>query len=298
MTYRLYSLLAKLPLGVLHRLAAAAAFLLRRVFRYRLQTVRRNLAASFPEQPPAWHGQTIKAFYQGFVQTTVEIIRVPSMPLEEFSERMRFENTEIVREATRDFTRPAMILTLHQGNWEWMLHGATAALGMPIHPVYKPLHDPGANRFALETRRQFGAEPIPMNQSARNLLRHRRKARLFAMVADQSPGFRERVHWTTFLHQPTAFFSGAASIARLTGYPVLFAECHRQSQGRYQVTFRAVTLDPRALTEAEIIERYVRLTEDSIRAQPESWLWSNRRWKLQPPAATAAITVSPSGDPT
>lgn len=298
MTYHLYLLLAKLPLGALHRLAAVATFLVRWVFRYRVQTVRHNLAASFPEQSPAWHRQTLKAFYQGFVQTTVEVIRVPAMSLEDFAERVEIANADLVRKATRDFTGSAMVLTLHQGNWEWMLHGATAALGIPIDAVYKPLHDPGADRFALESRSQFGAQPIPMSQSARNLLRHRRKVRLFAMVADQSPGFRERVHWTTFLNQPTAFFGGAASIARLTGHPVLFAECHRQARGRYRVTFREVTLDPKALTEAEIIERYVRLAEDSIRAQPESWLWSNRRWKLQPPTATAATSTSASDDPT
>lgn len=298
MTYRLYTLLALLPLGALHRIAAIAALLLRWVFRYRVGTVRRNLAASFPEQAPVWHRQTLEAFYRGFVQTTVEVIRIPKMSLEDFAERVTFANTELVRTATRDFTRSAIVLTLHQGNWEWMLHGATAALGMPIDPVYKPLHDPGADRFALETRSQFGAEPIPMSESARNLLRHRRKVRLFAMVADQSPGFRERVHWTTFLNQPTAFFAGAATIARLTGHPVLFAECHRQEPGRYRVTFREVTLDPKALTEDDIIERYARLAEESIRAQPESWLWSNRRWKLQAPEATDATTESPSGDPT
>jgi KDO2-lipid IV(A) lauroyltransferase len=28
-----------------------------------------------------------------------------------------------------------------------------------------------------------------------------------------------------------------------------------------------------------IIDRYVALAEMAIRSEPESWLWSNRRWK-------------------
>ena len=43
---------------------------------------------------------------------------------------------------------------------------------------------------------------------------------------------------------------------------------------------------PGSLSEDELIERYAQMSEEAIRLQPESYLWSNRRWKLKPPQAT------------
>jgi len=37
------------------------------------------------------------------------------------------------------------------------------------------------------------------------------------------------------------------------------------------------------MTEEEIIEAYIRAAEQAIGEEPESYLWSNRRWKHQPP---------------
>jgi KDO2-lipid IV(A) lauroyltransferase len=40
---------------------------------------------------------------------------------------------------------------------------------------------------------------------------------------------------------------------------------------------------PEQATPEEIIEAYARVAEESIREEPESFLWSNRRWKHQAP---------------
>ena len=49
------------------------------------------------------------------------------------------------------------------------------------------------------------------------------------------------------------------------------------------------------MSENELIEKYVTLAEETIRLQPESYLWTNRRWKLAPPQATSE-TVSDESD--
>jgi KDO2-lipid IV(A) lauroyltransferase len=45
----------------------------------------------------------------------------------------------------------------------------------------------------------------------------------------------------------------------------------------------SLTEAPGQATLEEIIEAYARVAEESIREEPESFLWSNRRWKHQPP---------------
>jgi KDO2-lipid IV(A) lauroyltransferase len=67
----------------------------------------------------------------------------------------------------------------------------------------------------------------------------------------------------------------------MTGFPVLFAQCRRRSRGHYEVEFKEVACPPYDREGHAILDRYVQLAEQSIRREPESWLWSNRRWKRQ-----------------
>jgi KDO2-lipid IV(A) lauroyltransferase len=148
------------------------------------------------------------------------------------------------------------------------------------------LHDQGADRFALESRGKFGGTLVTMKSIGKYVLKARRANRVLALLADQSPGKKEVAYWTDFLNQPTAFFMGPATLARLTRYPVYFARTRRISQGHYEAELLELCATPGAMSENELIERYAQMSEEAIRLQPESYLWSNRRWKLKPPQAT------------
>jgi KDO2-lipid IV(A) lauroyltransferase len=63
----------------------------------------------------------------------------------------------------------------------------------------------------------------------------------------------------------------------------MFARCRRESRGHYHLQLMPITESPEQATPEEIIEAYARVAEESIREEPESFLWSNRRWKHQPP---------------
>ena len=198
---------------------------------------------------------------------------------DEFRRRVRIVNPELVTEASRGFSQPVVIMTIHQGNWEWMLHGLSLALGKPLDPVYKPLHSPGADRFMREVRSRFGSRPIPMGKASRDILKRRREFRLLVMVGDQSPIRRERSHWTQFMGSEAAFYLGAETIVRATDYPLLFAQCSRERRGQYRVKLHLLAQPPYDNKDHSLTERYVDMAERAIREEPESWLWSNRRWK-------------------
>jgi len=281
MTYRLYQLLARLPLGVLYSLASMMALVIERLVGYRKGVIDSNLLQAFPEKSPAERKQLRHDFYTNLADTTLEVIKGSELPLDAFRERLTIVNPELLTDLSDNFQQSVIVLTLHMGNWEWMLHRAAAEYPVSSAFVYKTLHSPDANRFSLETRTRFGAHAIEMRDAARDVIKNRRTPRLIFMVADQSPGFRERVHWTTFLNQNTAFFSGGAALARATGFPLAFTYSRRAARGRYQIELAEIARDPKNVEEEVLIERYARLTENAIKASPADWLWSNRRWKLQ-----------------
>ena len=275
----LYRLISWLPFPLLYAAAWFAYLVLYYVAGYRRAVVRQNLTRAFPEKSEAEITALAKSFYRRLAQVAFEIVKARRMRREQFLERVRLVNPERLREASDSFRQSVIVLTIHQGNWEWMLHGATIALDIPIDPVYKPLHNRTVDRLIYDIRSQFGSRPLSMAESTRDILRRRREFRIFVMVADQSPIRRERGYWTRFMNQEAAFYQGAETIAKMTGFPVLFAQCRRLRTGYYEVEFHEVATPPYDKASHEIIDTYVRLAEQAIRSEPESWLWSNRRWK-------------------
>jgi KDO2-lipid IV(A) lauroyltransferase len=274
-----YRFISWLPFPLLYALAWVGYLLLYYVVGYRRTVVRQNLSRAFPEKSEGEIDTLARKFYRQLSQVALEIIKARRMTPEDFRDRITLTNPELLFDASEDKSRSVIVLTIHQGNWEWMLHGATTALDIPIDPVYKPLHNKTMDRLVYDIRSQFGSRPLSMAESTRDILRRRREFRIFVMVADQAPIRSERGYWTQFMNQEACFYEGGEAIARMTRFPVLFAQCQRTSRGHYRVTFHEVASPPYEKDNHAIIDRYVALAEMAIRSEPESWLWSNRRWK-------------------
>ena len=280
-----YRFLSWLPLPLLYALAWPGYLLLYYVAGYRKAVVQQNLRHAFPDKSAKEITVLAKKFYRQLAQVALEILKTRRMSSAEIQRRVHVLNPELLRAYSGGFQQPVIILSIHQGNWEWMLHGVKLALDIPIDPVYKPLHNKSADQLIFKIRSQFGSRPINMAYAARDILRRRHEFRLFVLVADQAPIESERSHWLSFLHREAAFYEGAEIIARATNYPVLFAQCHRRRRGYYEVEFKDIAQPPHERDGHQIIERYAQLAEQAIRGEPESWLWSNRRWKRPPPAS-------------
>jgi KDO2-lipid IV(A) lauroyltransferase len=274
-----YRAVAWLPFPLLYLFAWLGYLLLYHVTGYRKAVVTQNLSRAFPEKSAAEIKALSKKFYRQLSQVAFEILKARRMSPEDFLDRARVVNPELVRECTRDFTESVIVLTIHQGNWEWMLHGATTALGIPMDAVFKPLHNKTADKLIFDIRSQFGSRPLAMAESAKDIMRRRKEFRMFVMVADQSPIRSERSHWTEFMNQQAAFYQGAESIAKMTRFPVLFAQCRRRRTGYYEIEFKELAKPPYDKDSHEITDRYVEMAQRAIHDEPESWLWSNRRWK-------------------
>lgn len=281
-----YKLGSKLPLWVLHRCADLVWPILFYLIRYRRKVVDQNLKIAFPNMTGKQRSQLARRFYRGFVDTAFETIKALDMPAAEFTRRVKMINGHILTKAMQSRTQPVIVTTLHMGNWEWMLHAVALHFNTIIDPVYKPLHSEKSERFIQALRDRFGGKSLKMGDTARNVMRHRKRFRLISMVADQAPSGAERAHWIPLFGQVTGFYTGAETLARATNIPLVFAYCRRVKRGYYEVTFKELAPQPieRKADRNPITELYRDLVEDAVRAQPEDWLWSNRRFKRQPPS--------------
>jgi Kdo2-lipid IVA lauroyltransferase/acyltransferase len=277
----IYHGLARLPLPLLYGLSSILSWLVYHVLRYRRETVAANLAAAFPEWSASQRRAMAKRFYQHLCDLGVEVLASYALPQEQLRRRVSIDNPELL-EPFRQQRRPMLLLTCHQGNWEWLQHVLAEHMDCPVNGVYKALHNPVMDRFILECRTRSGA-PIPFKDAGREILRGRRQYRIFAMLADQAPFKRDKRYWHDFLGRPGSFYLGPQTIAELSQYPVLFVRMIKTRRGHYRAHFEVLALPPHAKGGHAILDRYIETLERAIRAQPETWLWSNRKWKHKPP---------------
>jgi KDO2-lipid IV(A) lauroyltransferase len=104
-----------------------------------------------------------------------------------------------------------------------------------------------------------------------------------AMVADQRPFSGENKYWSKFLNQDSAMYSGSEVLAKRMNIKVIYSSMKRVKRGYYEVTFKEISKDPLASKPNEIIEKFIRLTEEDVYNDPASYLWSHDRWKHKKP---------------
>ena len=276
-----------LPLSVLY-LFSDFIFIITYYFPgYRKKVVKTNLKNSFPEKSEAELRQIERNFYKHFADLMVEILKLRNMSDASQLKRYTFSNTEIF-DKLRSEKRDVIGVLGHYDNWEW-----PTLLGQKIKylsiVIYKPLKNKYFNRFMNDQRTKDGLKIAPTSMIIRDIINYRKqKINTFSVfIADQTPPGNELNHWTTFLNQDTAFYTGAGKIAAKYDMAVVFLNIQKKKRGYYNMDFELLFDHTTGIEEKVIIEKYVRRLDEQIREKPEYWLWSHRRWKHKRPLPDA-----------
>jgi KDO2-lipid IV(A) lauroyltransferase len=276
------SLISRLPFRLLYLFSDLVRIFLQYVIRYRRKIIIHNLSRSFPEKTPAEIRTIINSYYRNLADIIVEVIKLQRISPEELKERFSFTGFEHLNNAF-DNKRSVILAIGHCGNWEWM--GAIFGILSPVKGfgVVKPLADINFHKYMESLRHRFNPDgTIPFQHTYRAFIRNKREmVTINAIAADQTPTRSEINYWTSFLNQDTPFFMGVEKLARSLDFSVVYIDIRRTGRGRYTGDIQLITHDPQQTAELEITEKYIRLLEDSIRRNPDNWLWSHRRWKFE-----------------
>lgn len=278
-------LISVLPFWLLYPASDVARVVLFHVVRYRRRVIRGNIARAFPEWHDRRRARLERDFYRHFVDLIFETIKERAMSHDALARRVTTDDATIalLQRLRRDHG-DAIAVMGHMGNWEWAggaYDAATTTLRMAV--LYAPLHQRRFDQLLTSMRVQHGMIPIPSRQALRTIPASLGRGMLFLFIADQSPHPR-RAYWTTFLHQETAIFRGPEHFARAGNLPVVYFTARKPRRGHYHVTAELLAEPPFAADTDAITERFTRRLEEDVRAQPEIWLWSHRRWKHRRPA--------------
>lgn len=272
-----------LPLPVLYIFSDLLFIILYYFPSYRRDVVQANLRNSFPEKSKKELRTIERKFYHHLADLFVEVPKLAHMGKSQIMKRMTLTNPELVERLYREGRDIACIMA-HFNNWEW-LQSMVYYSDYQTVSIYKPLQNKQFDRFLLELRQKRGMILTPMSNIIRTILQLRSKKKLgiYSFITDQSPPGNELKYWTTFLNQDTPVYTGVERIAIKYDMAVVTFHAMKIKRGYYTFTAELLFDHTAGLEEHAITDRHVRKLEELIREQPESWLWSHKRWKHKRP---------------
>ena len=273
----LYYLTQLIPFRLVHLCASILAFLLQYLVKYRVAVVRQNLKNAFPSYTNAALKEIEKKFYLNFCDVLLENIKLNSISKSTVRKRMKFLNPEVFSDLA-ETGKGAMLIGAHYNNWEWMGLSLSTYLHEKMFSVYKPLNNTQSDRLMRSARARFGANIIPMLQFPKVVLKNKNRGAVHLMIADQSPHRSKLDFFCSFLNQDTPVYLGAEKLMKAANLNLYFVEVHRVKRGFYEM--KIVPLNEQSTNEkGQATKMHLSHLEKMIINQPESWLWSHRRWK-------------------
>jgi len=275
--YGLLYLLSLLPLRVLYLISDFAYFIVYYLAGYRKKVVFQNLLIAFPEKTEEERKRIAKKFYRNFTDNFIETIKLISAG-KEFIRKHYSCDTKLFEELYQQGKK----CQAHLGhNFNWEIANLAMAFYTPytLLTVYMPINNKMMDRLFQKIRSKTGAVLLPATEMRTAILPWRDKQYLLALVADQNPGVPSRGYWLNFFGKPTPFVTGPEKGARANDAAVIFINFTKTKRGYYEGHPELATSEPRELHEKELTKIYIEYLERVIRANPEMWLWSHKRWK-------------------
>ena len=273
-------LLAGLPLGVLYVFSDIAFPILYYIIRYRRSLVRENLRCSFPEKDEKEIVRIEKAFYHNLCDVFIEAFKCLNISDEEMRRRVEILNCELPERIASQGKNVFMLLG-HCGCWEWCQEVCIRYKNPKKScEIYKQIKNKYFSSLMHEIRSRWNTEQIEMKQAVRTLLKWSSEGEPFlcGFIQDQRPDVKAK-DGITFLNQQTWYAPGAEEIAHKTGAESVYLDVERTSRGHYRLTFLEMHPNTEESNSPYPLSRnYWRLLEQTIRRQPELWLWSHNRW--------------------
>ena len=260
------------------------AFVLRSVIHYRRAVIVRQLKESFPDYDDAKIAEIAHRNYDYLAEMIICTLSMATANGKQRRKLMEFDLPENFHEMVKG--RNVAYLTSHYGFWEFSLN---IYLQTPDHYLvgaYHPLTNRVMDKLFIRLRSVDTVVLVPSKGLMRyffNNAKSEKPALLgLGLVSDQNCPPTRGCCWHRFLNHDSLFFDGGEQLALKFGMPVYYMEMERLKAGHYRLHLTQLYDGVEEVKPHEITEKYIRLLERAIVAQPEYWLWSHNRWKHKP----------------
>jgi lauroyl/myristoyl acyltransferase len=265
-----------LPRGVAYALADLVGRGWHRFASGRRKLVAANLArvcaaTGRPTDGPAFRRLVRRAFVE-HARYYLEVLRIPHDSIEQIGAMVSVDEWDRWEAVLR---QGAVVATLHFGNPE--PYGSfLAAHGLHATVLIEEIEPRALYEFLVARRATGrGVEMVPVSHARRPMVETLRSGGIVAIAADRDPaGTGHPMH---LFGAPTSLPTGPASLALMTGRPLIAAASWRLGPERFVArawTVEAKLTGDRRADAAALTEAMGRRFEEAISANPEQWFGS------------------------
>lgn len=241
-----------------------------------------NVGLVFPDWTAVQRRDFVRRNFAEMGRAAAEWARMPSLSDDEVRARVDIAGIEHLQ-AALEAGRGALVATAHYGYWEMILRAVPLRMpGFAITAVEAPQPNPYLAGL-LGSRRYHGGQLLRQDAlSIRRALRHNAAV---GVLADHYLSPRKGGVLAPFLGMPAWSNPGPAVLALSARCPVVVAHIRRVGETHHRLEFATIEqpdVGERVSAIAELTTRINAAIGEIIRSEPESWLWSNHRWRGSP----------------
>jgi lauroyl/myristoyl acyltransferase len=224
--------------------------------------------------------------FRNFAKYIVEIMRFPALGIADFERLVTVEGSEHLRGALAH-GKGVIFVSIHFGNFE--LGGARIADGTPLNVIADELENQRLMDLLVGNRAHKNITLLTPDGAAKKVLHALRRNEMVGLMMDLGPRAQafDNVQ-AEFFGTPTSFPAVAASLARVSGAPIVVAVAVRQRDN----TFTGIALPPifveRTKQAAEDVQHatqaIARGLEGFVARWPDQWYIFRPMWPPVPVA--------------
>lgn len=272
-------LISILPFRLLYFLSDVLYVFVYRIFGYRKSVVKSNLRLVFPDKTEREISKIASKFYHHLCDMILESLKSLSIKEEDIRARYKFTNVDLILDLEKK-NKSIILMCAHYGSWEWIfiLQRYVSHKG---YAVYKRLANKYFDKLVKDIRAKYDTHLITTKETFDVLGESQKNNELTisGFVSDQSPKYWKALHWNTFMGITVPMYTGAEFIAKKFDMAVVFFSVKRIKRGFYETTFETLAENPRTFDNYEITDLFFSKVEEQIKAAPEYYLWTHKRWK-------------------
>ncbi len=277
LVYGLFYLLSLLPFFIIYRISDFAYFIIYYIIGYRKKVVMSNLDIAFPEKSASEKKAIAKKFYKNFTDTFIETIKMLSISQKAFAKMVDINLDEAVALARKG--KSVQFHAGHQFNWELANWIVADKMPIPFIGVYMKINNKAIDRIFYNMRSKTGTILVSVQEFKNKMHQLLNRQYSIGLAADQNPGVPANAYWLNFFNRPAPFVTGPDKAAIKNNTAVVFIRLIKVKRGKYKFDAEVLVENGADLKEGELTLLYRDVLEDTIRKNPDNYLWSHRRWK-------------------
>jgi Kdo2-lipid IVA lauroyltransferase/acyltransferase len=238
-----------------------------------------NLRVAYPERSEEERRAIARASYAHVACNLVDLARSEHWEPAQFLEHVAFANTHHVHQALAK-GHGLLALIPHLGNFELAKRAAPVA-GFPLHVITRPLNNPIMHAYFERESTRTGVTLIGHRRSAFSILRALQSGKPVAVLNDQ---YIRRSHgiWAPLFGVRCSTSPGVSTLSLRTGAPVVPCYVVRDGPAHHTMYFEEPINPPGDGQVESFTAAQNAALERIIRAHPEQWLWTHRRFRHSP----------------